>query len=54
MANSKPSQWPEDAPSSRPSSPASDELEALREETKRLRQLVVQLSRIAIRNVMER
>jgi hypothetical protein len=53
MANAKPSsQGPEDAPSSCPSSPASGELEALREETKRLRQLVVQLSRIAIRNAL--
>jgi hypothetical protein len=30
----------------------SGELEALREETKRLRQLVIQLSRIAIRNAV--
>jgi hypothetical protein len=30
----------------------SDELESLREEAKRLRQLVVQLSRIAIRNAV--
>jgi hypothetical protein len=45
------SQWPEDG-SSPSSSPAADELESLREETKRLRQLVVQLSRIAIRNAV--
>jgi hypothetical protein len=45
------SQWPEDASSPSPSS-ASDELAMLREETKRLRQLVVQLSRIAIRNAV--
>jgi hypothetical protein len=47
-----PSQWPEEGTAS-PFPPASDELEALREETKRLRQLVVQLSRIAIRNVVK-
>jgi hypothetical protein len=54
MANAKPSsQWPEEeASSARSSSPASNELEALREETKRLRQLVVKLSRIAIRNAV--
>jgi hypothetical protein len=46
-----PSQWPEGGSASH-SSPASDELESLREETKRLRQLVVHLSRIAIRNVV--
>jgi hypothetical protein len=52
MTDAKPSSpWPEDGSSSR-SSPASDELELLREETKRLRQLVVQLSRIAIRNAV--
>ena len=51
MADAKPSsQWPED--SSEGSSAGSDELELLREETKRLRQLVVQLSRIAIRNAV--
>jgi hypothetical protein len=46
------SQWPEDGSSSRSVSSASDELESLREETKRLRHLVVQLSRIAIRNAV--
>ena len=44
----------EDGSSPRSSPPAYDELEALREETKRLRQLVVQLSRIAIRNALDR
>jgi len=53
MADAEPSsQWPEDASSSRPSSSAPDELESLRAETKRLRQLVVQLSKIAIRNAV--
>jgi hypothetical protein len=53
MADAEPtSQWPEEASSSRPSSSLSDELESLRAETKRLRQLVVQLSRIAIRNAV--
>jgi hypothetical protein len=52
MSDAKPSsQWPEDGSSSH-SSPASDELESLREETRRLRQLVVHLSRIAIRNAV--
>ncbi len=49
MANAKPSsQWPADALGS--ATPDSSELEALREEARRLRQLVVQLARIAIRN----
>jgi hypothetical protein len=53
MADAKPSsQWPEDASEDTKSN--SGELESLREETKRLKQLVVQLSRIAIRNAMER
>ena len=53
MADTKPSaQWPSDALGGSGSGPMSapGELEALREEAKRLRQLVVQLSRIAIRN----
>lgn len=51
MADAKPSyQWPDSA--SECSKPLSnpDELQLLREETKRLRDLVVQLSKIAIRN----
>jgi hypothetical protein len=59
MADAKPSsQWPGDALGDpRPASAsgpisASSELEALREEAKRLRQLVVQLSRIVIRNAV--
>jgi hypothetical protein len=47
-----PSPWPQDASSACTSSSASDELESLREETRRLRQLVVQLTRIAIRNAL--
>jgi hypothetical protein len=51
MAGAKPSsQWPEEL--SEDSKSGSVELESLREETKRLRQLVVQLSRIAIRNAV--
>jgi hypothetical protein len=51
MTNAKPSsQWPADA--LRSAKPDSSELEALREEAKRLRQLVVQLARIAIRNAV--
>jgi hypothetical protein len=59
MADAKPSsQWPGDAlggsksGSKSGSMSESSELESLREEAKRLRQLVVQLSRIAIRNVV--
>jgi hypothetical protein len=59
MADANPSsRWPGDAlggskigSKSRSVSEAS-ELESLREETRRLRQLVVQLSRIAIRNAV--
>jgi hypothetical protein len=48
MANAKPSsQWPAGLESAKPDS---SELESLREEAKRLRELVVQLARIAIRN----
>jgi hypothetical protein len=51
MADAKPScQWPDDA--SERSKSYSNELESLREETKRLRQVVVQLSTIAIRNAV--
>jgi hypothetical protein len=59
MANAKPSsQWPGDAlagsqtGSKSGSMSEASELELLREEAKRLRQLVVQLSRIAIRNAV--
>jgi hypothetical protein len=54
MADAKPSpQWPNDDTSEGArSSPG--EMEALREETRRLRQLVVQLSRIAIRNAVNK
>jgi hypothetical protein len=44
------SSWASDASGSSKSD--SGELEALREEAKRLRQLVIQLSRIAIRNAV--
>jgi hypothetical protein len=51
MADAKSSsQWPGEASGSAKSQ--SGELESLREEAERLRQLVVQLSRIAIRNAM--
>jgi hypothetical protein len=51
MADAKPSsQWTNDALGGSKSD--SDELKSLREEAKRLRQLVVQLSRIAIRNAV--
>jgi len=51
MADAKPSaQWPGDALGDSKSD--SDELQSLREEAKRLRHLVVQLSRIAIRNAV--
>jgi hypothetical protein len=55
MADVKPSsQWPGDASGGSRAGfrSDSDELESLREEAKRLRQLVVQLSRIAIRNAV--
>jgi hypothetical protein len=49
MADAEPSsQWPGDALGISKSD--ADELKSLREEAKRLRQLVVQLSRIVIRN----
>jgi hypothetical protein len=50
MADGKPaSQWGNTSGGAKSDS---DELESLREEAKRLRQLVVQLSRIAIRNAV--
>ena len=53
MADAKPSyQRPDNASEcSKPYSPA-DELESLRQETRRLRELVVQLSKMAIRNAV--
>jgi hypothetical protein len=51
MADAKPSsRWPGDDVGGSKSD--SEELESLREEAKRLRTLVVQLSRIAIRNAV--
>jgi hypothetical protein len=51
MADAKPSyQWPHDASEESYSQP--DELELLRQETKRLRELVVQLSKMAIKNAV--
>jgi hypothetical protein len=52
MADAKPSyQWPgEGSECSSHSQP--DELELLRAETKRLRELVVQLSKVAIKNAV--
>jgi len=53
MADAKPSyQWPDDAPDSSQSCSQPDELELLRQETKRLRELVVQLSKMAIKNAV--
>ena len=53
MADAKQSyQWVDDA--SERSKSYSDELESLREETKRLKQLVVQLSSIAIKNAVNK
>ena len=52
MADAKPScQWPDDASDSKSYSQP-DELELLRQETKRLRELVVQLSKMAIKNAV--
>jgi hypothetical protein len=54
MADAKPSdQHREEAPAYAKSRPQADELELLREETKRLRGLVVQLSKVAIRNAVD-
>ena len=53
MADAKPSyQWPDDASECSASCSPPDELELLREETKRLRELVVQLSKMAIKNAI--
>ncbi len=55
MAGAKPFQCGNDASENAAperSSSQPDELESLREETRRLRQLVVQLSRIAIKNAV--
>jgi len=51
MADAKPSyQWPNTASEGFESHSQTDELQLLREETKRLRELVIQLSKIAIKN----
>jgi hypothetical protein len=53
MADAKPSdQKPDEASQSSKCRSQPDELEVLREETKRLRRLVVQLSKVAIRNAV--
>jgi hypothetical protein len=53
MADAKPSDLqPDEASQYAKSCPQTDELEVLREETKRLRRLVVQLSKVAIRNAV--
>jgi hypothetical protein len=53
MADAKPScQWPDDASASAKSYSQPDELELLRKETQRLRELVVQLSKMAIKNAV--
>jgi hypothetical protein len=53
MADAKPShQWPDSASDCSKSYSQSDELQLLREETERLRQLVIQLSKIAIKNAI--
>jgi hypothetical protein len=53
MADAKPSyQWPDDASASSKFDSQPDELELLRQETKRLRELVVQLSKMAIKNAV--
>ena len=52
-ADAKPSdQQPDEASQYAKSRAQPDELELLREETKRLRRLVVQLSKVAIRNAV--
>ena len=54
MADAKPSyQWPDDASERSKSYSQSDELELLREETKRLKELVVQLSKMAIKSAVD-
>ncbi len=53
MADAKPSyQWPDDASESSKFDSQPDELELLRQETKRLRELVVHLSKMAIKNAV--
>ena len=53
MTEAKPShQWPDDASECSRSYSRHDELEMLREETKRLKELVVQLSKKAIKNAV--
>jgi hypothetical protein len=53
MADAKSSyQWRDDASECSESCSQPDELELLREETKRLRELVVQLSKMAIKNAV--
>jgi hypothetical protein len=53
MADAKPSyQWPDNASETSKSYSQPDELELLRQETKRLRELVVQLSKMAIKNAV--
>jgi hypothetical protein len=53
MADAKPSdQQPDEASQFPKTCPQADELELLREETKRLRRLVIQLSKVAIRNAV--
>jgi len=54
MADANPSyQWPNSASERSKSLSQPDELQLLREETKRLRELVVQLSKIAIKNALD-
>jgi hypothetical protein len=53
MADAKlSSRWPQDGASARSRAAPSDELELLREETQELRELVIALSRIAIRHAI--
>jgi hypothetical protein len=53
MADAKPSdQHREEASAYAKSGPQADELELLREETKWLRRLVIELSKVAIRNAV--
>jgi hypothetical protein len=53
MADAKPShQWPDSVSECSKSYSQSDELQLLREETKRLRELVIQLSTMAIKNAV--
>jgi hypothetical protein len=54
MADAKPSyRWPDGASECSKSYSKSDELELLREETKRLKELVVQLSKMAIKSAVD-